>query len=1617
MKQFYTINKLMFKILICFLLSLYFSELRAQNFVQRNLDFNGFDIVNMGTSIMYGPDDRLYVAERSGKIKIYTIERTELGDYKVIASEVLSDIQEIQNHNDDGSLISLSTRQLLGITIVGTADNPVIYATSSDIRIGGGGGGATDRDKGIDTNSGTITRFTRNGSSWDVVDIVRGLPRSEENHSPCGLEFRTINNVDYLIVTQGGNTNAGAPSNNFARTTEYALTAALLSVNLTQLETLPVLNDNGRNYLYDLPTLDDPTRANVNGITDRNDDNYNGIDINDPFGGNDGLNQAILDPNGPVQIFAPGFRHSYDFVITESGAVYVTDNGANGGWGGFPENEGGGNVTNEYNPNEPGSSSIINGERVNNTDHLSLVTTDIQNYTFGSFYAGHPNPVRANPLNAGLYTRNGETTVFRTLVYDPDGSTPNSTTDSSIALPANWPPISDANANPIEGDWRGPGMENPDGPNDVLVTIWGTNTNGIDEYTATNFNGAMQGDLIAGKNGGILRRVELKDDGSLETLTESFASGIGGNALGVTCNSDIDIFPGTIWVAPFNNTIVVLEPQDFLECILKGEPDYDSSADYDQDGYTNEDEENNGTDACNGGSQPNDFDKVAGGILLSDLNDNDDDNDGILDKDDVLQLGNITSLNDAFVIPVTNELFSDTTLGGYLGLGFTGMMNNGDANLNWLNWLDKRDNPEDPNPNDVLGGAIGAMTMQMTSGTAFGTANTQEKAFQYGVQLNQNFGDITVSGGIINFNAPLQLYGNTATPEGELGFFIGDGTQSNYIKFVIHPSKIIALQEIDDIPQIAIETLITTGERPNGEIQFFFEISTSTGEVSLEYVFDNEPREILGVIQAEGTVLEAIQQNSKELIVGLIGTSNQERVELEGTWDFLNVTGNGLIAKSEEVLYRVNTGGAKISAIDGEIDWDADTISDNSIYLIDAGTNSTASFSMGDYTPNVDLNKTPESIYNTERWTGKGTSNMTYSFPVEQSGKYEVRLYMGNGFSGTSNVGERIFDVVIEGQVFTELDNIDLSRTYGHQVGTVISNVVTVSDGIIDISFIHGVENPLINGIEIIDNSIENTIEVTAIDNQFNTVGDILDGSLAVVAIGGDGNLSFSAVGLPSGVFIEPTNGQIGGEIALDVITSEPYNVIVTVDDNDTNKEDAKRASFTWTIQENEIEVVAIDNQVSTIGDILNGSLVAMATGGDGNLSFSAVGLPSGVFIESTNGQIGGEIALDAIVNEPYNVIVTVGDSDSNILDAKTISFTWTIEEIVVIPNPTVAVTSYVLIDADSDIDLFTITNGMEIAIESLPTLNLSIRAEVTESTESVSMNLTGPLTVNRTENFSPYALFGDANKGANYIGGDFLIGDYTINSQAFSGKSLTGDQGTGLSVDFKILEPSESETIAVTSYVLIDADSDIDLFTITDGMEIAIESLPTLNLSIRAEVTESTESVSMNLTGPLTINKTENFAPYALFGDMNRGTNYGGGDFLAGEYTINSQAFSRKSLAGDQGVGLSVDFTIIDTPVSTSLLAKGIEVKAPIMKVYPNPIINNEVTISFNSSVVLKRVLIFDSSGKLIETFNPNTIKGGQTSYSIDVDYLMSGIYSLQVMDINGITYYKRIIKKLDDK
>ncbi|MFK7849126.1 MAG: T9SS type A sorting domain-containing protein [Rhodothermales bacterium] len=540
---------------------------QAADFVFENSELKDISLV-LPTAIDFGPDDRLYIGQKNGLIIAYNYVRNGSQDYQVVDEEKIFTLKvNTTNHDDDGSpntssveqeggwILDLSIeRQLTGILIAGTAENPVIYATSSDPRAGGGG---IFHDSGLDTNSGIIHRITKENGTWKKIDLVRGLPRNEENHSTNGLQLDEANNI--LYVASGGMTNAGGPSNNFALTTEYALSAAILKVDLNMIDAMPVLGEGDKLYVYDLPTLDDPTRANANGIDDPNADGYDGIDINDPFGGNNGLNQAKLVLDGPVQLHATGFRNAYDIALTKSagreGRLYTVDNGANQGWGGFPMGEdeypGGdnpGTCTNNYDQTEPGSTTGMgNDDVVNNMNGLHFIREIEAGFPY---YAGHPAPIRGNPAGAGLYTSFDGNNVWRT------------STTGDNPLPADWPPVPVSVAYAAECDFRNSGIH------DGAIANYGpTSINGISEFNAGSFGGEMRGSLIMANMSGDIYIAQLNEagdqviNGDVDGVDVLFPT-IGGVPLDLAVQNDDDPFPGTIWITGYlGQEVTVFEPQ------------------------------------------------------------------------------------------------------------------------------------------------------------------------------------------------------------------------------------------------------------------------------------------------------------------------------------------------------------------------------------------------------------------------------------------------------------------------------------------------------------------------------------------------------------------------------------------------------------------------------------------------------------------------------------------------------------------------------------------------------------------------------------------------------------------------------------------------------------------------------------------------------------------------------------------------------------------------------------------------------------------------------------------------------------------------------------------------
>jgi len=162
------------------------------------------------------------------------------------------------------------------------------------------------------------------------------------------------------------------------------------------------------------------------------------------------------------------------------------------------------------------------------------------------------------------------------------------------------------------------------------------------------------------------------------------------------------------------------------------------------------------------------------------------------------------------------------------------------------------------------------------------------------------------------------------------------------------------------------------------------------------------------------------------------------------------------------VLYRINCGGPPLLAEDSPLPgWTGDTSLAPAPYSNYVATGVVEREIGGQPNDSVPLH-VPELLFKTERY-----GPMQWNLPAPAGAQVQVRLFFAETYSGAMGFGQRVFHVVIEG--VTVLSNYDIYADVGGYTGVMKTFDVTVGgDGNIDIDFIGVVENPLLNGLEIV---------------------------------------------------------------------------------------------------------------------------------------------------------------------------------------------------------------------------------------------------------------------------------------------------------------------------------------------------------------------------------------------------------------------------------------------------------------------------------------------------------------------------------------------------------------------
>ena len=131
----------------------------------------------------------------------------------------------------------------------------------------------------------------------------------------------------------------------------------------------------------------------------------------------------------------------------------------------------------------------------------------------------------------------------------------------------------------------------------------------MDEYTASNFGGAMQGDLLAAAFNGNIYRMELNaagDDVINGANGEALLSGFGATPLDLVAQGDTPALPGRDHRRDLRRRQHHGVRARRLRWSARARTT--RSLDEDTDGYDNADEIDNGTNPCSGGSKPDDAD-------------------------------------------------------------------------------------------------------------------------------------------------------------------------------------------------------------------------------------------------------------------------------------------------------------------------------------------------------------------------------------------------------------------------------------------------------------------------------------------------------------------------------------------------------------------------------------------------------------------------------------------------------------------------------------------------------------------------------------------------------------------------------------------------------------------------------------------------------------------------------------------------------------------------------------------------------------------------------------------------------------------------------------------------
>jgi hypothetical protein len=222
----------------------------------------------------------------------------------------------------------------------------------------------------------------------------------------------------------------------------------------------------------------------------------------------------------------------------------------------------------------------------------------------------------------------------------------------------------------------------------------------------------------------------------------------------------------------------------------------------------------------------------------------------------------------------------------------------------------------------------------------------------------------------------------------------------------------------------------------------------------------------------------------------------------------------------------------------------------------------------------------------------------------------------------------------------------------------------------------------------------------------------------------------------------------------------------------------------------------------------------------------------------------------------------------------------------------------------------------IDLSLVAIDMLNVVADSDDDSKTGSVHFKLSGPVAIDRWENNPIYTMAVEST-GLRISGNELPTGSYTLAVTPYSEPDMGGKKGAVKSIDFSVVDKKIVSAVPKIGAIDLVAVSEgtgeyMPVSRITEGAEIDLSKMPSalVNLIAISEDASNTGSVQFSLDGPVSINRVENNAAYAL-ADEYQHLDITNGGLPAGDYTLIVTPYSKAGATGDAGIPMIVNFSV----------------------------------------------------------------------------------------------------------